>query len=542
MNRIAWWAGLALALCLPALAHSASFVTITADPGDTSGVAAMTSAVGTMTVSANARGGVSVEFQPSAPPLPPIFFDFGPAQGAPFATGRYEIPQRFPDASAQRPAMEVYELTRCGVIAGRFIVRELGLAADGSVSSLAIDFEEYCDGNTAGIHGAVRFNSSLPYAAEVLPTSVTTDTAGAPVTLSVSATTPTCAFLDTEFRDAGATNGMAQVPYGVFAFRAVGCDPQVSTTTFTLDFVQPPAGNVVLWKYGGTPDNISAHWYTIPITVNANQISFTIADGGLGDDDLTVNGVIQSYGAITVGGVVQDMWWGGPAENGWGLSIEQHGASLFNVLYVYDNAGNPTWLAMAGGSWAAPFTSYTAPLIRPRGSPYYAFDVTLVNSGPPVGTATITFTDLDHARLDYTIDGVAGTKQIERQLYGPSTSAAAGPYADMFWGGEGQKGWGIAVEQQFASLFSVWFTYDANGAPTWFAMPAGAWTDDSFSTSAGRLYKTMGSAWLGNAYDPSRLRVSDVGSYSIHFDAPTSTFEYSAEGHHGSMVLIPQPF
>jgi hypothetical protein len=38
------------------------------------------------------------------------------------------------------------------------------------------------------------------------------------------------------------------------------------------------------------------HWYTIPAIVNGNTISFTILDGGVGDDDLTVNGTIVDQG------------------------------------------------------------------------------------------------------------------------------------------------------------------------------------------------------------------------------------------------------
>src|SRR5476651_1938357 len=36
-----------------------------------------------------------------------------------------------------------------------------------------------------------------------------------------------------------------------------------------------------------------------------------------------------------------DMWWAGESENGWGMSITQHGSIQFIALYVYDNAGKP---------------------------------------------------------------------------------------------------------------------------------------------------------------------------------------------------------
>lgn len=43
--------------------------------------------------------------------------------------------------------------------------------------------------------------------------------------------------------------------------------------------------------------NPTPHWYEIPITVLPyGRIQFTITDGGLGDDDLTANGVIVDQG------------------------------------------------------------------------------------------------------------------------------------------------------------------------------------------------------------------------------------------------------
>ena len=41
------------------------------------------------------------------------------------------------------------------------------------------------------------------------------------------------------------------------------------------------------WKYGPTPSNPTPHWY---------QISMGDDDGGLGDDDLTADGVIIDQG------------------------------------------------------------------------------------------------------------------------------------------------------------------------------------------------------------------------------------------------------
>jgi hypothetical protein len=57
---------------------------------------------------------------------------------------------------------------------------------------------------------------------------------------------------------------------------------------------------VSYWKYGPTPGPIAAHWYALDANNNINltgsTATFTIDDGGLGDDDLTVNGTIVDQG------------------------------------------------------------------------------------------------------------------------------------------------------------------------------------------------------------------------------------------------------
>jgi len=382
--------------------------------------------------------------------------------------------------------------------------------------------------------GTPSITNAAPY------TTISGSTPGGAVVLSMTAPAAPCGFLSTEFRDPGPGQPVPP-PYGTFAFRAGGCGVpgSMGEATFTLDLAQPPAANLVLWKYGPTADNVFGHWYTIPATVSGTTVTFSIVDGGLGDDDLVANGEIQSYGALYVGGVAQDMWYGGPTENGWGLSLAQHGAGLFGVLFTYDANGKPTWLALQG-AWDGPYTSYTGALYRPHGSPYYAYDAARVSSGPPVGTMTITFSDLDHATLDYVIDGVHGQKSITRQPFGGGTAPAG--LGDMYWGGRDQNGWGIAVMQHEGALFNVWFTYDANGVPTWFVMPGGTWNDDASNTYSGRVYTTTGSPWLGVPYDASKLRATDVGSYALHFDDPAGSFEYAIQGHQGTMAIVRQPF
>ena len=236
----------------------------------------------------------------------------------------------------------------------------------------------------------------------------------------------------------------------------------------------------------------------------------------------------------------QDLWWAGMGENGWGMSVVQHRDMLFSVIYAYDAAGKSTWYVMPGGSWNAAHTAFTGEIFVPRGSPYTAYVVESLAIGLAVGSATLTFADTDRLTLDYTIDGVTGRKSVTRQLFGPADTSAGASYGDMWWGGLSQNGWGIAVLQQYRTLFGVWFTYDASGAATWFVMPSGTWADSS--TYEGRMYRASGPPWLGKAYDAGAFKAADVGWFRFRFAGSTATFEYQVDERSGSMPLSRTPF
>jgi hypothetical protein len=238
---------------------------------------------------------------------------------------------------------------------------------------------------------------------------------------------------------------------------------------------------------------------------------------------------------------LQDMWWAGTTENGWGMSVVQHGEKLFTAIYAYDAAGAPTWYVMPAGTWNAAHTAYSGALYSPHGTPYSSYDAARLVPGPARGSATLTFDGLAEASLAFEIDGVSATKRLSRQSFGPVENASAPVVVgDMWWGGAAQNGWGLALLQQYRTIFGVWFTYGADGSPTWFVMPSGFWKDDA--TWEGRLYRTTGSPWLGKTYDPALLSSTDVGGFSLHFDATSASFAYTVDGKPGMMTLMRQPF
>ncbi|HYC35039.1 MAG TPA: Ig-like domain-containing protein [Usitatibacter sp.] len=236
----------------------------------------------------------------------------------------------------------------------------------------------------------------------------------------------------------------------------------------------------------------------------------------------------------------QDMWWGGQAENGWGVSIVQHRDTLFSVIYAYDESGLPTWYVMPGGQWDEARTAFSGALYRPQGSPYDAYDADDFVVGEPVGSAKLNLVDGMHIALDYSIGATSARKSLTRQDIGLVDTPLPMNLADMWWGGAAQNGWGMAMLQQYRSLFTVWFTYDSTGAPTWFVMSSGFWSDAS--TYEGRIHRTTGAHWLGTAYDPRVFRATDVGAFRMRFAGETATFDYTIGGRSGTMPLSRQPF
>jgi hypothetical protein len=213
---------------------------------------------------------------------------------------------------------------------------------------------------------------------------------------------------------------------------------------------------------------------------------------------------------------------------------------LFSVIYAYDAAGKPVWYVMPGGTWNAAKTVFSGALYKPRGTPYSAYDVSKFVVGEPIGTASLAFGDPNNVVLDYAIEGASGRKLISRQPFGPADAAGGVAVGDMWWGGLEQNGWGLAVLQQYRTLFSVWFTYDASGAPTWLVMPSGYWS--GAGTYEGRIYRTAGSTWLGRAYDPAAFKLEDLGTFRMRFAGDNATFDYVIEGRSGTLPLARQPF
>jgi Calx-beta domain len=87
---------------------------------------------------------------------------FGPASGLTLTKSEYEGAQRFAFHAPPKPGMDVFGDGRgCNTITGRFLVSYISFNGNGTIQSLALDFEQHCEGAVPALFGSVRYNSSV---------------------------------------------------------------------------------------------------------------------------------------------------------------------------------------------------------------------------------------------------------------------------------------------------------------------------------------------------------------------------------------------
>lgn len=167
---------------------------LNSQPGDYIGQGiqqTLTPADGTFSVQASSNGGLQVAFY-TANYSSWWYLNFGPPTGSKLTKSVYEGAQRSAFHSPTKPGIDVYGNGRgCNVIVGRFLVSQLTFATDGSVQSLAIDFEQHCEGMVPALYGSVRINSTVTLVPRVSVADATAlkgnvGTNGASIILSLS--------------------------------------------------------------------------------------------------------------------------------------------------------------------------------------------------------------------------------------------------------------------------------------------------------------------------------------------------------------------
>jgi hypothetical protein len=143
------------------------------------------------------------------------------------------------------------------------------------------------------------------------------------ITASFTGGGPACTYATSQFipltghaQSPPAGTAPVVFPHGLFDFILGGCTPGATITMTIIYPAMLPAGTQY-YKYGPTPSNPTPHWYVLPATFVGNTVSFSITDGGLGDDDLAANGTIVDQGGPGAPGAARQV----PTLSPWALLL-----------------------------------------------------------------------------------------------------------------------------------------------------------------------------------------------------------------------------
>jgi len=282
--------------------------------------------------------------------------------------------------------------------------------------------------------------------------------------------------------------------------------------------------------------------------------TLTFSDANNGTLSYTVNGVSQTktitkqvFGPVpactwgtladlTLATNYTDLWWAtGGLESGWGINFTQQGDVIFATWFTYDANGKAWWLSMTGTKVAD--GTYSGTLNQTHGPAFSAvpFDPRSITIGA-VGSALLTFTDVDNATFFYSVNGIAQTKAITRQVFGPVPAcvwgalpdlAQATNHEDLWWAAPAgvESGWGINLTQEGSVIFATWFTYAADGTPLWLSATAPSVGPGTF---AGPINSTTGPPFSSVPFDPARVTNTTVGGLTLTFASGNAgTFAYT---------------
>ncbi|MCM2327029.1 MAG: hypothetical protein NDI88_03995 [Lysobacter sp.] len=127
----------------------------------------------------------------------------------------------------------------------------------------------------------------------------------------------------------------------------------------------------------------------------------------------------------------------------------------------------------------------------------------------------------------------------------PAAEPASTNYSDIWWN-PAESGWGITIADHETQLFAVWYTYEADGRPTWFVIPGGTFTQER-RIFTGTVYRTRGPCYRNATFDPGQVTATPVGSATIDFAPPDlqagwARFSGAIGGTSWSKAITRQPF
>lgn len=331
-------------------------------------------------------------------------------------------------------------------------------------------------------------------------------------------------------------HGVAANPLGTFVYVVNNGDRTVSV----IDTANGKVTNTL--TVGVTPTFVAFNpTGTLAYVLNQGDNTVSVIDvtaqAVIPSVEIGAEAGLYAFGKFLMPASYQGMWWN-PAEDGWGMSVTQHGGMIFNGFYTYDQVGQPVWYVMS----ECPMNgrSCSGEIYRVSGGtpPTQAWNGSkkVVSR---VGSGTLTFADANSGSFVFDIDGVAGSKQIERQIFATGNTAPATDYTDLWWN-ENESGWGVALTRQNDMAFAVLYSFDSNGKATWYVASSCPVVGNA---CAGELYQVTGGTALTSTWNGAAKAVTKVGTVSFSFfDANRASMTYTINGVAGSRNITRQGF
>jgi cyclophilin family peptidyl-prolyl cis-trans isomerase len=229
--------------------------------------------------------------------------------------------------------------------------------------------------------------------------------------------------------------------------------------------------------------------------------------------------------ARTIGDNYQGLWWNS-SESGWGMSLAHKGSTVFVALYTYDAGGRPAWYVISNCALSG--NACSGELYRVNGgtAPVGAWSAAALVT-QQVGFGTIRFADANNASFDFSINGISGHRAITRQVFGTPGAAPATDYTDVWWNAA-ESGWGIALTQQYGTLFAAWYTYDADGRAVWYAATNCPIVGNSCTAD---VFQVTGGTPITSPWTAANRHTAKVGELTLTFTSTdTATMSYTLNG------------
>lgn len=221
--------------------------------------------------------------------------------------------------------------------------------------------------------------------------------------------------------------GMSVSQHGSMIFNAIYTYDQAGQPAWYVMSSCPVSGTScsgeIYQVTGGTPPTSTWNGAAkVVSSVGTGTLSF--ADANTGTFSYNINGVSGNkiiYRQVFAADATQpavdytDLWWNSN-ESGWGVALTQQYGMIFAAWYNYDTNGQAIWYVAS--SCAVASAGCTGDLYRVTGGSA----LTSVWNGAnkvttKVGTVTFAFTDANNGTMNYSINGVVGSRNITRQLF-----------------------------------------------------------------------------------------------------------------------------